>query len=536
MLSIVCSKKRCSGLLLIMAMLVGALLRLIGLDTLPPGLQQDEAMNGLDAYSLGLTGRDHFGHLLPIVGLESFGDWVSPLLTFLSAPVIGLVGPRVDVLRGVAAIVGLLAIPALYWCGLVLFGRYDIAVVAAWVLALEPAHVHLSRFAIPPVTVVTFVPLCIAATVAAIRKGHPAPLMAAGAVAGLTVLGYPTMKLYVPLLLATIMAIEWRQVRAAPIRGLFAGAVVFALVAGPNLLFSIVDPTGRTRLSQVSTFGSNGGGPLDGIAGYLAYFTPEFLFATGDGDTTHGSPLFGLFLWALLPLLLQGFVWLLARVRREDIATRRRGARILLAVLFLAPLPGALTVPSPHMLRGAPLLPLGLLLCAAGLASLFDAYTLRRQRRAGEGAWIVVLIVVLLVAPLVEGGVRLREYFTSYPAVSAVGFSAGIGETVAWVMPRAVRYDEIWLPFSYNYLLFYGAISPTEVQRTLVVRRTPGRFNTIAAYGPYRFGVPPSTDLATFRPETIIYGPDHLPRYEIGSALAADGRKLLVALPVRATP
>src|SRR3954454_23375534 len=58
-----------------LALVIGALLRLIALDRVPPGLQQDEAMNGIDAYSLGLTGRDHFGHLFPIAGLESYGDW-----------------------------------------------------------------------------------------------------------------------------------------------------------------------------------------------------------------------------------------------------------------------------------------------------------------------------------------------------------------------------------------------------------------------------------------------------------------------------
>ncbi len=66
----------------LVAMLVGAGLRFTSLSEIPPGLNQDEAVNGYDAYSLFLTGRDHHGHPFPFAGLESFGDWAAPLLTF----------------------------------------------------------------------------------------------------------------------------------------------------------------------------------------------------------------------------------------------------------------------------------------------------------------------------------------------------------------------------------------------------------------------------------------------------------------------
>src|SRR5512143_1821926 len=96
--------------LLIIAILVGSILRFAQLKQIPPGIEQDEAVNGYDAYSLFLTGRDHHGHPFPFAGLESFGDWVSPLLTFITTPAVGLFGLRVEVVRGVAAALGVLAI------------------------------------------------------------------------------------------------------------------------------------------------------------------------------------------------------------------------------------------------------------------------------------------------------------------------------------------------------------------------------------------------------------------------------------------
>src|SRR5512133_1009156 len=89
--------------LLIIVILIGSVLRFARLKEIPPGFNQDEAVNGYDAYSLFLTGRDHHGHPFPFAGLESFGDWVSPLLTFFTAPAVGLLGLRVEVVRGVTA-------------------------------------------------------------------------------------------------------------------------------------------------------------------------------------------------------------------------------------------------------------------------------------------------------------------------------------------------------------------------------------------------------------------------------------------------
>src|SRR5438093_2104301 len=110
-----------SAALLLLAIVVGSLLRFANLTNVPPALNQDEAVNGYDAYSLFLTGRDHHGHPFPFASVEAFGDWPPALLTFLSAPIVGLFGLRVEVLRAVTVTAGLLAIPLVYLLGCALF-------------------------------------------------------------------------------------------------------------------------------------------------------------------------------------------------------------------------------------------------------------------------------------------------------------------------------------------------------------------------------------------------------------------------------
>lgn len=109
-----------SVLLLIVA--AASILRLYGLAHDPVALNQDEAVNGYDAYSLGLTLRDHHGNLLP-VALQSFGDWASPLLTYITVPFVRLFGLSTWSIRLPVALFGIASVPLLYVLVRKLFGR-----------------------------------------------------------------------------------------------------------------------------------------------------------------------------------------------------------------------------------------------------------------------------------------------------------------------------------------------------------------------------------------------------------------------------
>ncbi len=87
------------------------------------------------------------------------GDWSSPLLTFLTVPFVGLLGLHMEVLRLVSATIGVILVPVIYLLGYELWERRSVGMVAAWLVAVTPWHVHLSRWAIPPTLVPTMVGL-----------------------------------------------------------------------------------------------------------------------------------------------------------------------------------------------------------------------------------------------------------------------------------------------------------------------------------------------------------------------------------------
>ena len=188
--------------------LLGLALRLLWIADSPPLLHRDEAVSLVDAWQLARTGHDHLGHLLPLAAFEAYGDWISPLLTYLLLPWIALVGPQPLVARLVVAIFGALAVPCVY--GLVRELRLPAAAPwAALVAALSPWQIFLSRVSIPPALVATCWTLCIWAGIRFVRAGRRRDAIWLAIAAGIGLYSYPPMKLAVPLLLA--LAWRWRS-------------------------------------------------------------------------------------------------------------------------------------------------------------------------------------------------------------------------------------------------------------------------------------------------------------------------------------
>ena len=363
------SRVRLDGvsILLVLAVAVGLALRFIHLGDIPPALNQDEAVNGYDAYSLALTGRDHHGRPWPVYGLESYGDWVSPLLTFLTAPVVGVFGLSVTSVRAATAIVGALAIPAVYLLGVELFRRPGVGLVAAWYMALSPWAVHRGRFAIPPSIVPTMVALTMLTIAWAVRRRSRRMSIAAAVAAGLTAAAYPTMKLYVPLLLLSALWVFRHELLQLGRRTLAYAVVVFLLIAGPIYYLSLGVPGGQTRWQQVTVVGK-GHPPAFFLHQYRAYFSPRVFLLEGNGHPaqTPTPAHHGVELLSMAPFLIAGGIQvLLVALGRRD-RTDTPFARFLLLALLLYPVPGALTTGAPHLNRGIHLIPLLALFVGAG--------------------------------------------------------------------------------------------------------------------------------------------------------------------------
>jgi 4-amino-4-deoxy-L-arabinose transferase-like glycosyltransferase len=533
--------RRLSIALLAIAVIAGSALRFTDLARVPPGLNQDEAVDGYDAYSLARTGRDHLGHPLPVWGLESFGDWVSPLLTFLTVPAVGVLGLRTEVVRGVPAAMGVLAIPILYLLGVELFRRRSMGLVGAWYMALSPWAVHRSRYAIPTSLVPTMVALTLLAIIWTIRRRSPRGLVASGIAAGLTIASYPTMKLFIPLLLLATVVIFGRRLWRISHEALVYAIVAFTIIAGPIYFLSLADPGARMRMEQVSIFRGGKGSLVTLARQYASYFSPRVFFVSGSPHAAHAPspPGTGVELRILTPFVLAGLLWLLIAASRKLRSADVHPARYALAGLLLYPAPAAVTITSANLQRGAQLLPFLALLAAVGAVGLGDVARrlLARVPRPGR-RWIVVIAGGLLaVALVVELGARYRYYFRDYPKRPIVldYFQYGLDEALAYAGAREPEEDIIWVDGAnegYIYVLYVGRTDPSLVHRSLQVEREPGVFNEVSTMGKYRFGAPAGFIAADLALVHTVYDPGGRPVWEIrGGTVAPQGRVLVVRRP-----
>jgi 4-amino-4-deoxy-L-arabinose transferase-like glycosyltransferase len=446
---------------LLLVVAAAAVLRLWGLADVPTGLNQDEAVNGYDAYALGLTLRDHHGHLLP-VALEAFGDWASPLLTYLTIPFVRLLGLSVLAIRLPVALLGIASVPLLYVLVRKLYRRDDVALVAAALLAVAPWSILTSRFAIPPNIVPFFTVLFVLALswcAADDAKGPSAIVrtaLAAAAGAALTYT-YPTQKLFVPLMIVVAAAIVLRKRPAQAL--VLAG--VFALLVAPIYELALFHPETNERFRVVEITGTRLGRIAGVMMRYVLYLSPSSLFGSGDDDPTYHVPGFGTDLVVLAPFFYLGvfFAVLSALGRRSPLALRRTDAALLLAWLALFPVAGSLTRQYMHLLRGIHGFPLVPLFSAAGIAGLIGSIAPAR---------LALALRALLALFVVVGSVRFSyAYFTRYPEISKAPYQYGLEALFAYLVAhraecRSVAIDRE-VNQAYIYLLFYARRDPRSL-------------------------------------------------------------------------
>lgn len=128
-------------IILVAAVAVGHLFQL---GSIPPGLSNDEANIGYEAWSIATTGRDQWGNFLPVV-FEGFGNWSLPVYIYATAPFVGIFGPTIPAVRLVSALSYVAIVLAVV--GIMKQLRPQLALPAAAMTAATPWIYGLTRVA-----------------------------------------------------------------------------------------------------------------------------------------------------------------------------------------------------------------------------------------------------------------------------------------------------------------------------------------------------------------------------------------------------
>lgn len=370
-----------------MALLTAVLLRVINLDSWPPGLYRDEAFNGLDA--LGVLSGDLALFFTANNGRE-------PLYIYLTAISIGLLGRTVFAVRLAAAVVGSLTTLLVYKLGRTWFG-WQVGLLAAWLWAITLWPMHLSRVGLRTILLPAALALAFWLGTKAYRRQQRGWWLVAGLAYGLGFYTYLAIRFTPLLLLAVAAFLLWRgqQKRLLAGGGWFVLGTAVALLPLAHFYIQNLDLLlGRT--GQVSIFNSaiNGGDFWGTLLRQVGRSLGLFIWQ-GDTILRHnpaGRPLFD---WLMAIPVLLGTVWCVRQWRKPAAATLLLWVAIMLG-------PTALAEDAPHFLRAVGILPAAIFLPALGLNWLWQWSRLPQNLRGGLVGLLIVGSLFLTVRDYVN--------------------------------------------------------------------------------------------------------------------------------------
>jgi 4-amino-4-deoxy-L-arabinose transferase-like glycosyltransferase len=372
---------------------------LAAFGSVPVGLYQDEAFNGLDA--LRVLAGEHPLYFTANNGRE-------PFFIYLASISIARLGRTVAAVRLPAALLGTLTIPATALLGRTLFSK-RVGILASALVAITLWPLHLSRIAFRAVGLPLFLALSLAAGWHGVQRKSRNWIIIGGLLYGLAFYTYLAVYL-TPVVLFLFALYLW-------IRGfreeLHSAAVWFGLgtalallplaytfLSDPALLFGRSDQV--SILNPSIHQGDLWGTLLRHIGNGLGMF-----FWSGDTIPRHNLPGRPIFDPIIAPFFLFGLVWAIRRWRRPAMT-------FMLLWTFLMLAPTILAEDTPHFFRAVGVLPMACLLPAVGMdqgwrwletRSMEKHVSLARPNRLRWSARVLVLLI--LAASL---GLTARDY------------------------------------------------------------------------------------------------------------------------------
>jgi 4-amino-4-deoxy-L-arabinose transferase-like glycosyltransferase len=434
----------------------------------PSGFFCDECSIGYNAWCILQTGADEYGSRWPVF-FRAFDNYHDTVMVYSLAPLEALFGLKEWVVRLPSAIFHILAAIAFAFLAQEYCRNRWLALAAGSVFSVIPWVFPCSRTILSGYTGMLFgMAAGWALLVRAFRQRSHGAAVAAGLAWALAMYAHNTGRPMTAVLLICFLAafnrLLWRR------RGIgytFSASLIIALLP---MIVSVNHSTASltTRfqtMSVISQEPSFSGALCRLTENYLDYFTPRFLFISGDSNMRHNTGLGGELFWFLLPLIAAGLYCTIRFARRQPLY------RVLLLALLTYPIAAALTLNRMHSTRSMNGVIPWLLLAAVGARWLWQ------QRR-----WGAKLLLPLAAIAVVEMSLYARDYFGPYSQRSRLWFQPGLSDALKFSferlssnetlyvsrsvgLPYGITPDAQFKPLLYIHFLFYGKIDPQVYQR-----------------------------------------------------------------------
>jgi 4-amino-4-deoxy-L-arabinose transferase-like glycosyltransferase len=399
------NNKKIIYILLGVIFLIAVLFRFINLSAYPAGFHIDEASLGYNGYSLLLTGKDDNGNFLPLY-IDMFGDNRPSGYHYLTIVPIILFGLTEFATRFPGALFGSLTVFAMYLLANVIFKNKAISLLSAFLIAVSPWHIVLSRASAETVVALFSIILGFALLINGLRENKNKFIIWGSILTPISYFFYHTPRVFVPLAFLTLTTFFfpfWKK-EAKPIRTKMLFVFVFLSTIALFLVLLVKGGTGR--YGQVNIFNNfqtsffiGQERQEDGLShapvllsrmvhnkisnvlrvfidNYLNYFSGSFLFTKGGLPIWYSVPRMGLMYLVELPFLLFGIYTLFG--------SKNKMYKLPILWLIIGPVVGGITMDDiPSINRSIVMIPALELIAAVGFVSLVNIFQKKKSLFVG---------------------------------------------------------------------------------------------------------------------------------------------------------
>ena len=475
-------------LLLLAILLLGILVRVVGIGEAPRGFNQDEASAGYDAFAIAKYGIDRNGIHNP-VHLIAWGSGQNAAYSWLCMPFIALLGLSVWSVRLPMALVGCVSLVIFYFL-LKNIHRENKAFVllGTFLFAIFPWHIMKSRWSLESNLFPDLVLWGTFLLSQYLRKGKSGYLYTSMFLFGFSAFSYGSAYCFLPFFVLPVgiclllrKKVTWKQ------------ALLCALVLGvtvlPILLFVFINTFDypqielgfltipRLYVNRHTEVASVFSGNILKNSWENFRKALRVLVTQKDYGLWNAMDFFGIFYPISVPLALWGMVVCFSRYRQRN----KDGMEYLMDIWFAASVV-LMFVVEPNINRlNISLIP-WLYYTAVGVSNIAGHF------KHGTKAFAAVYAVFFLLFG--------RAYFTEYQEQIQHTFYVGLGDTITQALQTDA--DRIYITDrtdkSYIFALFYGQADPNVYQATVRYRTSHVDFEEVASFDRYVFGLPETVD------------------------------------------
>lgn len=454
---------RIRHLALFLVLIFSTFLYMYKLDVIPHGFYLDEALQGYNAYSLLLTGKDEFGQSFPLA-FKFFGTFTPPLYTYLTVPSIKIFGLTVFATRFVSALSGVMSVFVIYLLlkSLNFTSQKKVLLIGVLLFAISPWEVLFARSGYEANLGLLGFLLSAYFLWKGLAKGNS--LILGLIISSLTIYTSFTARFLMPIFLVSYILLFKKELLEAErrnhlIKGLIAAFVIqlpnLYLLTTPSffiknkLFYShvLTDDKGFSFLPKFINISINL--LYEFFSQYLSYFSPRSLFLHSDPDPQRSIPTLSvLYSWMTVPYLIGiSKLW----KYRKKLYTK-----YIILLAATSPIPAALVGDPFSSYRALPLLIPLILIIVLGLDSLIKRYL----------NLSLIILTILISISLVS---LWRGYFVFFPIEKAEYWNYGFNQLAVEIKKYPNEKFLIDLGHSgpiYINLAFFLQSDPLALQQT----------------------------------------------------------------------